>query len=640
MTRTTSAAADPLLRVLVVGDADPLEAVTEAVTRGFDSVSLVRERALSSAVARVETVDPHCVVCGFDPGGRSPVERLRAERESVPILAVAADAVGALEAGATDVVDPAAPDPLVVARLGRLAAGERDRPTDESTADYRSILEGSSAVVWLLDGDGEVAYASPATDEELGISPDELEGRSVSQVVHPEDRDAVREAVAAAADGPLGASERVRVRLGRADGARRTAELRASNRLEGIVATVAAEPATEAEQLLERLQRLGETGQDLLGATDREAVYRRLCRGAASLECEDGRIELAWVGAIEGGETLEPRAVAGAGDGRLGSLARRHASTMGRAIPESASADRLTEGADEPWRERALEAGIRSALCVPLRYEGFRYGALVLYSTAPAAFDEPTRRGLERLGRVAGVAIDAMESRRALRGDAVAELEFVLRESEPLASIAHRIGRPLTIRSVVPTDGGGTVFATVPDEADEGGEPDGAPLEAVDGLESVRSVGTVGGQRLLEFRVAEPSVATAVAAHGGGVRTLTPTDDRTRLVLELAGPNDVRTFVGALEREWDLELVARRQRGRSPEKAVALDAALRERLSERQRQTLEAAYYAGFFEWPRETTGEGVADSLGISQPTFSRHLRVAQGTVLSVLFDEFDGLE
>ena len=30
------------------------------------------------------------------------------------------------------------------------------------------------------------------------------------------------------------------------------------------------------------------------------------------------------------------------------------------------------------------------------------------------------------------------------------------------------------------------------------------------------------------------------------------------------------------------------------EKAVALDAALRERLSERQRQTLEAAYYAGF----------------------------------------------
>ncbi|MDG5819910.1 bacterio-opsin activator domain-containing protein [Natronococcus sp. A-GB7] len=1026
----TGSTLEPLCRVLVVGTSEPIVSVAETVTAGFDSVSLVRERTVSSAIARLGAVDVHCVVCEFEPDGEpSPLERLRRETESgdtVPIVAVTDAPVGALEAGATDVVDPAAPGRVVLARLERIVQDERDRQADGSNSRDRSILEAAPVVVWTLEADGEIAYANPATDAELGVPPDELEGRTLTWAVHPDDRNDVREALAAVVDGPFGASERVTARVGRPDRTWRSAELQAVNRLEdprlgGVVVTVCptsdiewsdrdasrldriadpvfevgdgwelryanaaatdllegdpspgtplggllpealrdplletlravrtddeatmvelpapdqdrgvavwlspsasgtvvqlrdpalpsaatetavrlaesvvdalpdgvavledgvvalanarlteladtdvvgrepselfdrelaetvlergraapfrwmepasgtlalgdrhsvevaviplpdgertlclirerrrsptgalrtletatesireaetisdigravAEAAVElsggdvaglyrleertlrpigatsrdsrtvglpavdratipddvvrdgdggttrdartlesfleaadlrAEQVLtvpvgtallvatttepmgfdpidlgpletlaetsavalegrdataelrecqsdrtaleatlDRLERIGAIERTLLDASDGEAVYRRLCRGIVSLEFAEESSEFAWIGPSGNGrERVDPQAIAGDADVRPDPLAVPRPSSTERApTPETVCIGDLTEAPDEPWRARALERGIRSVLSVPLRSGSFRYGTLTVYSTELEAFDEPTRLGIERLGDVGGAVVDAIETRRALRGEAVTELEFVLREPDPLATIAHRIGHLLTVRSVVPrSTGGETVFVTVPD----GSLPSVDSLVDLEGIESVRAVGTIGEDRLLELVADEPSIAVTVAEHGGVVRSLTPTDDRTRLVFELSGSADVRAFVDALERGWELELLARRQRERSPADAFALDSVLRERLSERQRQTLEAAYYAGFFEWPRESTGEAVADSLGVSQPTFSRHVRAAQATLLLVLFEEFDGLE
>jgi predicted DNA binding protein len=59
---------------------------------------------------------------------------------------------------------------------------------------------------------------------------------------------------------------------------------------------------------------------------------------------------------------------------------------------------------------------------------------------------------------------------------------------------------------------------------------------------------------------------------------------------------------------------------------------LLEGLTDRQRTTLEAAYHAGFFEWPRDASGEDVAESLQVSPPTFHQHLRKAEGKVFGGL--------
>ncbi|WP_267905122.1 helix-turn-helix domain-containing protein [Halorussus halophilus] len=57
-------------------------------------------------------------------------------------------------------------------------------------------------------------------------------------------------------------------------------------------------------------------------------------------------------------------------------------------------------------------------------------------------------------------------------------------------------------------------------------------------------------------------------------------------------------------------------------------------LTERQRSAMETAYYAGFFEWPRDSSGEDVADVLDVSAPTFHQHLRVGERKLLGTFLD------
>ena len=163
--------------------------------------------------------------------------------------------------------------------------------------------------------------------------------------------------------------------------------------------------------------------------------------------------------------------------------------------------------------------------------------------------------------------------------------------------------------------------------------------DAADELESIESARPVSADdeaSPLELVVAGRTIASSLADHGGVLRSVSAVGDRTRLVVEAPKDVDVRSFVERLGESYPrTELVARRERERPVRSRQGFRAALRERLTDRQRQALEAAYYGGFFEWPRERTGEEVAQSLGVSQPTFNRHYRAAERNLFGLLFDE-----
>ncbi len=61
----------------------------------------------------------------------------------------------------------------------------------------------------------------------------------------------------------------------------------------------------------------------------------------------------------------------------------------------------------------------------------------------------------------------------------------------------------------------------------------------------------------------------------------------------------------------------------------------RDRLTDRQRETLRTAYEMGYFEYPREENAEAVADELGIGVSTFAEHLAAAQSTLVAETFPE-----
>ena len=109
-------------------------------------------------------------------------------------------------------------DPAVISRLqslkgalfvvstglfvGVVAARSRDREEQavrelaRSEAQFRSLVRNSSDMVRLVDANGIITFESPSIRKILGYDPDEVEGRSVTAFVHPDDMP-VRERFAA-----------------------------------------------------------------------------------------------------------------------------------------------------------------------------------------------------------------------------------------------------------------------------------------------------------------------------------------------------------------------------------------------------------------------------------------------------------
>jgi predicted DNA binding protein len=73
---------------------------------------------------------------------------------------------------------------------------------------------------------------------------------------------------------------------------------------------------------------------------------------------------------------------------------------------------------------------------------------------------------------------------------------------------------------------------------------------------------------------------------------------------------------------------------------TALQRQVEELLTERQRSVLEAAFYGGYFEWPRSVSGKEVASSLGVAPPTFSQHIRKAERKILGLLLEDDDRVD
>jgi predicted DNA binding protein len=58
-----------------------------------------------------------------------------------------------------------------------------------------------------------------------------------------------------------------------------------------------------------------------------------------------------------------------------------------------------------------------------------------------------------------------------------------------------------------------------------------------------------------------------------------------------------------------------------------------DKLTDRQYEILERAYHAGYFGYPRGNSAEEIATELGISNPTFSQHIRAAESKIMEQIF-------
>jgi predicted DNA binding protein len=107
------------------------------------------------------------------------------------------------------------------------------------------------------------------------------------------------------------------------------------------------------------------------------------------------------------------------------------------------------------------------------------------------------------------------------------------------------------------------------------------------------------------------------------------------MFVEAPGDIDVRQITDAMLTRFDeVELVAKREREPRASGWWRAHGDIGTTLTDRQRSVLQAAYYSGYYEWPRETDAETLADSMGIASTTLLQHLRKGHGRVLEALFD------
>lgn len=222
-----------------------------------------------------------------------------------------------------------------------------------------------------------------------------------------------------------------------------------------------------------------------------------------------------------------------------------------------------------------------------------------------------------------------------LHSERMTELEFDLGESDVfLRRVSGEVECDIEVEMVVPrSDGTVLEFLEV-----TGADPEDvlASARETEGIERVRLIDRWDGGGLFEL-VSATRIATAIADEGALFTRITARSGQGRLEAEVPSHLDTGAVVEAFLAEYpDAELVAKRETEREAPllSSNQLVARLLDDLTDKQLQALRVAHANGFFRWPRDTRAADIAEQLEVSTPTFSQHLRAAEGKVFDALFE------
>ncbi|CDK37953.1 bacterio-opsin activator domain-containing protein [Halorubrum sp. AJ67] len=516
---------------------------------------------------------------------------------------------------------------------------------NERLRGFRKAIEHAGHAIFLTDPDGTIEYANPAVETVTGYGPDEVIGenpRLWQSGKHDEEfYEGLWEQIESGSvwEGEL-TNRRKSGELCWIDAT--IAPITDGGDVERYVAierdvTERKEREMRIEDQNERLTLLNntnevlrDTNRELVAASTRDEIESAVCEQFASSDLFD----VAWIGGrglVDG--SVSPRTCAGTDidslDVHIETLCAVEPSPVETALDSSRPV--FTEIEDD----LSETPGEAHCVVVPLAYRGAEYGVLVVMTHNADAFDLIERDIFAELGRTVADAISAVESKQTLAADSVTELEFQLTGiDEPLANMAARLDCSVTVEHVSDGDEGGSIqYVTV---ADADPEAVSEYVAEADHINAAQHVYAYEERPLFRLSIDERSIVATLAQYGAGIESLSLTGTSGTLIAHVASSNDIRTIVDALQTMYDgLTLVAQRERERDVQTEAGFRKQLAATLTDRQREAVRTAHFAGFFEWPREHSGEEVASMMDISQTTFTQHLRAAEKKLFSALFDE-----
>ena len=554
-----------------------------------------------------------------------------------------------LEALARDLRDDPDIEGIVIYTREVTQRKERERELERAIDLLHKTERTADVGGWEIDTETMGVFWTDGIFDILDLPDEEPSLDEALDMYHEDDREQVENAIESALDDatPFDVEARIRTHSG---------EMRWL-RIQGVPETVdgkvvtlrgAAQDVTERKERERELQRqreelatlnnlntiVSEITETVIGKSTREEIETAVCEALAATDS----YEFAWLAGIDSkGNTFEPRATAET-DGYAEEItvsldpndptSRGPAGTAIREGETQVVRDVFADPDFEPWRDIAAEYGFSSLAAIPIVHRGTVYGVLGVYAARQNAFDTAERTVISRLGEVVGHAIASIERKRALMSEEVVELTFQIRNVFEALDLPVTFSGTITFDELVPVaDDSFLIYGTATADAREG-------LATINDERSTWETITFydeDGETRFELKLSEHPVLSTLASLGGSLEESIIEDGDYRLTVQLAPSADVNRFIDIVQEQYPaMEMVTRHQRVRTDDEGES--DAVCEALTDSQRTALEAAYHSGFFEWPRDSAGEDVADSLGIAPPTFSQHLRKAQKKVVGAV--------
>ncbi|SIS06239.1 bacterio-opsin activator domain-containing protein [Natronorubrum thiooxidans] len=533
----------------------------------------------------------------------------------------------------------------------------RELELREKKALTESIFEAQPDLLYAFDTDGNLIQWNERFEQVTGYDPDELEGMNALEFIVPEDREHIGDAI----DRILHDGDRVTAegRVLTSDGdeipfefnsARITGSDGIGFGFTGVGRDISDRKARERE--LERLERLNATirtiDETMVVAETREAIERAVVEAFAA--AEPYRFAVIGQGDIavaSDKQPLEPRSWAGidvtGADDVLSSFVDPPADGPGTSPFETESVQcyhNLRESAVERWRADARERNYGSVAAVPIMASGRTFGVLVVAAEEATAFTDREREVLQEFGATVGHALNAMAVRRLLYHDIAVELEFESTDDGDVCTeLSAELGCQLSVDHVLPlTD---EVFVYYVSVIGIDSERVRTFTDEHPGIGEVRHIDTSGDESYWEFVVYGPTTTSLLADYGARMRSQVVDDGSSSIVVQASRDVAVRELVEAIMETYpETELVSKRTVEQPVETRGDFRLRVREKLTEKQRAALEAAYYGGYFEWPtRNSDASEIANRLDIARQTFHQHLRVAQAKLLTAYFEGDTGV-
>ncbi|MFC4448798.1 bacterio-opsin activator domain-containing protein [Halorussus aquaticus] len=270
----------------------------------------------------------------------------------------------------------------------------------------------------------------------------------------------------------------------------------------------------------------------------------------------------------------------------------------------------------------------------PLRSSETVHGLLCV---ARDAFASADRTFVADAGRRVGRTVTAIARKQLLLADTGVALS--LRTTDRgvfLVAASADLGCRFELEGVVPVEDHSLLYFVTATGAAVGDVLE--RVSSADAVDDARLIRDYGDGALFEFAVSGDSIAPMLVERGGTVRELSVEGGVADVSGVFSPRVDARRVVEAVEEAFPAtNLRSKRDVEEPVQSAATVQQTVHDRVTERQRTVLRAAYLAGYFEWPRGSTAEELAASMDVSSPTLHNHLRKAQQKVLDAVFDDPD---